>query len=171
MDAPGSPLTATVFMPTFYPEGNTSVPTDGELKVAQKILGILNNTMSSSGTAITVEVANPTTTNVPSSLERTTLGYALAVHTSACVLYQVDVCNNNTHDRYLQIHDAASIPAEGSVPKRVFPLFQATGFTLPFNEGLKCIHGCMIVVSSTLATLTSATTENNYMIGATFSNL
>jgi len=63
-------------------------------------------------------------------------------------------------DRWLQLHDAKAVPANGVAPKMVWPLYNAgVGTPTPFDivENLACAVGVVFVVSTTRATLTIST--------------
>lgn len=75
--------------------------------------------------------------------------------------------NGTTANRWLQLHDAKSTPADTAVPLRVWPLYTTAPFDQNFqNDPIHLTTGCVLVVSSTQATLTiSADTMDLYVNG------
>lgn len=68
---------------------------------------------------------------------------------------------------WLQLHDAKVTPANGVVPLRVWPVFTNAPFDQNFQNDLIAVeNGCVLVVSSTQATLTiSASTMDFFVSG------
>lgn len=75
--------------------------------------------------------------------------------------------NGSTTQRWLQLHDAKAVPANGAVPLRSWPLYTTAPFDQNFqNDGVELAVGCTFVVSTTQATLTiSADTMDIYVNG------
>jgi hypothetical protein len=85
------------------------------------------------------------------------------VHTAACNLTKIHGnFLGTTADRWLQLHDAKALPANGAVPLRVWPVYQASaGGSTPFGEGfigddVTLANGAVFAVSTTRATLTAS---------------
>jgi hypothetical protein len=86
---------------------------------------------------------------------------SLIARSNACILYQVQAQNLSGADRYVQIFDVNSLPANGSapmysylIPDRNLIAIQLPGF--PPDIGRKFSTGAFVVWSSTANTLTLA---------------
>jgi len=66
-------------------------------------------------------------------------------------------------DRTVMIFDAASLPANGTVPKWRFPVAGAKAASYSFPHGLDCNTGIVVALSSTEDTLTVATANEGYL--------
>ncbi len=76
--------------------------------------------------------------------------------------------NNNGSARFVQIFDAAALPADGAAPLWVYPLAAAAAPAkeLAFPpEGLLCNTGIVICISTTLATKTIAAADLLFTVG------
>lgn len=83
------------------------------------------------------------------------LAASLVVSANPAVLYGLTVYNGKASSQYVQIHDAASLPANGVTP--VFPPIKLdTGETkaLDFPEGRNFATGIVVCNSSTADTKT-----------------
>lgn len=83
------------------------------------------------------------------------LAASLVVMTHSGVVYRISMSNTNVAARYLQVFDAAAVPADGAVP--LFSKLVAIGgdVELPFGvHGRAFGQGCVVVSSSTQATKT-----------------
>lgn len=83
------------------------------------------------------------------------LAASLVVSSIPAVLYGLTVYNGKASSQYIQIHDAASLPADTAVP--VFPPFtigSGETRTLEFEEGRNFATGIVVCNSSTAATKT-----------------
>ena len=69
-------------------------------------------------------------------------------------LYSVTGYNSAVTDQYIQVHDAASLPANGAVPKLTLVAYAGTPFSFDFTTGRICATGIVICNSSTAATKT-----------------
>ncbi len=60
------------------------------------------------------------------------------------------------NDRFLQIHDAKAVPANGAVPKRSFNIYGTAPFDFDLRQtsALSFTNGMVVAVSTTQATLT-----------------
>lgn len=67
-------------------------------------------------------------------------------------LHHLAVVNASANARFVQIHDAASLPADTAVPLFSWPIAANGTFELPF--GIPVTTGAVVAISSTLATLT-----------------
>jgi len=81
-------------------------------------------------------------------------------------LFSVSVWNNAVADRYIQLHDAASLPADSAVPKLVFKCPADSEKARDYVDGRIFATGIVVAVSTTAATLT-ITTTNDCIIDAT----
>lgn len=59
-----------------------------------------------------------------------------------------------TTDSWLQIHDAAQLPADTAVPLFSIRLYNSAPFDWPWPKPLALTNGCIVAVSTTEATLT-----------------
>jgi hypothetical protein len=81
---------------------------------------------------------------------------AATVHPAACTISKIHGFKVAANDRYLQLHDAKTTPANAAVPLRVWPIYG----TAPFGEGfidspVTLANGATFVVSSTANTYTA----------------
>lgn len=82
----------------------------------------------------------------------------MVVATGPCSLVAIRGYFRGSADRWLQIHNTASLPANTTVPLRSFQLLASLDFYKDFNQGpLQLSIGCVLVLSSTEATLTIVT--------------
>jgi len=82
-------------------------------------------------------------------------------------LFSVSVWNNSVSDVYIQLHDAASLPSNGAVPKLVFKCSADSEKARDYVDGRIFATGIVVAVSTTSATLT-ITTTNDCIIDATY---
>lgn len=65
------------------------------------------------------------------------------------------IYHKGASDQYLQVHDATSLPANGSIPDIVYKLGATSNFGFDYDiVGRKFKNGIVICVSSTAGTLT-----------------
>lgn len=78
-----------------------------------------------------------------------------------------DLYGFNTTEPYIQIHDAASLPADGTVPLLIIPVTAATPqwFEEHFPTGLRFFNGLVICNSSTDATKTIGGDTTQFVCG------
>ena len=93
-------------------------------------------------------------TRVRASATTTALAASLVVKAKAGTLYGLTGDNNKSSEQFIQIHDAASPPADPAVPKIVFRVPAAKSFSLDYNEGREFQVGIVVSNSSTEATKT-----------------
>lgn len=104
-------------------------------------------------------MAGPMGSNVsaaaPDNTTTTALAASLVVKAVAGTLYGLSGYNNLGVAQYLQVHDAASLPADASVPKVTFAIAANSNFSLDFGlRGRKFDTGIVVSNSTTLATKT-----------------
>lgn len=93
---------------------------------------------------------------------------ATTVATAACTITKIHGFKVAANDRFLQLHDTKTTPANAAVPLRVWPIYG----TAPFGEGftvqpIATSVGATFVVSSTANTYTaSAETVDIFVDGA-----
>lgn len=82
-------------------------------------------------------------------------------------LFSVSVWNNSVSDVYIQLHDAASLPADTAVPKLVFKCPADSEKARDYVDGRIFTTGIVVAVSSSAATLTLTLTDD-CIIDATY---
>jgi hypothetical protein len=87
---------------------------------------------------------------------QTTSAYAasLVISANPAVLKGITGYNSKTSAQFIQLHDAASLPADASVPAITFTVPAQSNFSLSFPEGRPFRTGIVICNSSTGATKT-----------------
>lgn len=116
-------------------------------------VGTLRTPMCDSTGKLLVALSAPATSPVLSS---TTPAYAtsLVVKAAAGILYGVTGYNSKGTPQFLQIHDAAALPADTAVPKIVISVPASSSFALEFGMGRGFANGIVICNSSTGPTKT-----------------
>lgn len=85
----------------------------------------------------------------------TALAASLVVKASPGALYRVRGYNNKVSAQFIQIHDAAALPADAAVPISSISVPASTAFDIPYGErGRDMSLGIVVCNSSTLATKT-----------------
>lgn len=80
---------------------------------------------------------------------------SIVVKATAGKLYRVNVYNAKGSAQFIQIHDSATLPAEGAVPIVSLNAATVANLVIDFGiNGLNCINGITICNSSTVATKT-----------------
>lgn len=105
----------------------------------------------------TLDSTNDSISQIPSihsNINTSALASSLIVKASAGRLYRVKVHNNLAGTQFIQIHDAASVPANGAVPEIIYLAPASTSFEIPIPEGMSFTTGIVITNSSTAATKT-----------------
>ena len=77
----------------------------------------------------------------------------------ACQLMQIMGNNGNGATRYIQVHEAAALPAEAAVPKFTFKVAAGADFLIDFGTLGVGLAACVICTSSTQDTKTIAAAE------------
>lgn len=89
------------------------------------------------------------------NISTTALATSLVIKASAGRLFGLSGQNDSGSDQYIQLHDAASLPADASVPKVVFKVKAGEPFSIDYgNRGRAFSTGIVVCNSSTLATKT-----------------
>lgn len=89
------------------------------------------------------------------SVTSTALEASRVVKASAGVLYGLTGYNSAGVKQYIQLHDAATVPADGAVPKVIIPAGPAAAFFLDYDGlGRAFAAGIVICNSSTAAAKT-----------------
>ena len=79
---------------------------------------------------------------------------------SAGVLYGFSGFNSKATSQFIQVHDAAALPAEAEVPVITFQVVGSSPFSMDFGQsGRKFANGIVICNSSTGPTKTIGTTD------------
>ncbi len=85
---------------------------------------------------------------------------SLVVSSVPARLFGFQGINSNAAARFIQVHDAIALPANGAVPQVVITAAIAGNFSAGFGtEGRWFDRGIVIVTSSTLATLTAGAAD------------
>lgn len=91
----------------------------------------------------------------PSNANGNALVAQLLAKSAAGVLYGLSGYNTNGSDQFVQIHDSATTPANGAVPKVVFKVTASKNFSLDYGSvGRSFDNGIYICNSSTSSTKT-----------------
>lgn len=101
-----------------------------------------------------VELA-PATTNAPSNATTTAYAASLIVKASAGTLYSITGYNSGNVTQFIQIHDSATLPADGSIPKVIFIVPPLSNFSFDLTPfGRSFASGIVVCNSSTGPTKT-----------------
>ena len=85
----------------------------------------------------------------------TALAASIVAKTSAGSLVSLQVYNDKSSAQYIQVFDAAALPANGAVPVYTFTLASKGTQTIDFGDyPVNCVNGIVIANSSTGSTLT-----------------
>lgn len=85
-----------------------------------------------------------------SNASTTAYAASLVIKASAGTLYMINGYNSSTSDQWIQIHDAASLPADGSAPKLTFLAPAESNFYFDFGMyGRAFTSGIVVCNSST----------------------
>ena len=91
----------------------------------------------------------------PSNATTTAYAASLVAKATAGVLYGLTGHNSKGSAQFIQLHDAASLPADAAVPKVVFSVAASTSFFVDFAEfGRAFTVGIVVCNSSTGPTKT-----------------
>jgi len=88
---------------------------------------------------------------------KTTTAYAasLVIKSAPGYLHGLTIYNSKTSTQFIQLHDAAALPAEGAVPSVLLPVAATSGIGLDYGEdGRYFSSGIVICNSSTGPTKT-----------------
>lgn len=88
---------------------------------------------------------------------RSTTAYAasLVISASPAKLHRVSIYNNSGSAQFVQLHDAASLPADTAVPKAIIRIATASSFVWDFGDSGRVFNtGIVICNSSSGATKT-----------------
>lgn len=89
------------------------------------------------------------------NVSTTALSASLVISSSPAKLIRITGTNSKASTQYIQVHDAASLPADTAVPKITMPVPADTPFMLEFNDtGRNFDNGIVVCNSSTEATKT-----------------
>jgi hypothetical protein len=88
------------------------------------------------------------------------LSKSLVIKNSPGVLYKLKGDNDSASEQFIQLHDSATVPDDGVVPKESIRIPADTSFTFTFDEGLDFSNGIVVTNSSTLATKTIGSSDD-----------
>jgi hypothetical protein len=81
-------------------------------------------------------------------------------NTGPVVVYSLDGYNSNAAARFIQLHDAASLPSDGAAPVLFISVPASSNFALSFGpNGRTFAKGCVICNSTTGPTKTIGTAD------------
>jgi hypothetical protein len=89
-----------------------------------------------------------------SNINTTAYAASLVVKASAGKCFEVRGYNSKASTQFIQIHDAASLPANGAVPEEVIAVGASSNFSITFPPGKSFGVGIVVCNSSTGATKT-----------------
>ena len=97
-----------------------------------------------------------TTVTLTPTLQATTTAYAASIVAKAAPGKLLDITGYNSKGtaQFIQVHDAASLPADTAVPKVVIYVPATSSFSLEFSKGRSFANGIVICNSSTGPTKT-----------------
>ena len=104
-----------------------------------------------------LDATNDTVSQKPtthSNINTSALAASLLIKSSAGRCYEIRGYNNKATPQFIQVHDAASLPADASVPEEVFTVPATANFTIEFPRGKSFTVGMVVCNSSTAATKT-----------------
>jgi hypothetical protein len=134
----------------------SAVPVSGPLTDTQ----LRASAVPVSGTVATNELPDATATYAP--LNSTSTGYenGRLVKATAGVLFSLTVFNSRSSGQFIQIHDSAVIPVNGTIPKMVMFVNSNQQLSLDFGKfGRFFANGIVVCNSSTGQTKTTASSD------------
>ncbi len=104
----------------------------------------------------TKELPDVTSTHAPDNTDAIALVANMIIKASAGNMYSVSGYNSSTAATFIQLHDSATIPADGAVPVYVFTVPGSSNFTYEpsIRFGRFFRNGIVVTNSSTVATKT-----------------
>ena len=90
----------------------------------------------------------------PSNVNTTAAAASLVIKASAGTLYEVSGYNSNASAQFILVHDAASLPADATVPEDVIRVPATSSFSITYPQGKSFGTGIVVYNSSTYATKT-----------------
>lgn len=82
------------------------------------------------------------------------------------LVFWFEAYNGNAAIRYIQLHNAVSLPANGAVPILSVPAAITSNVNRSYRPAIWCSVGCVIANSTTQATLTIGSADNFFTVGA-----
>lgn len=97
---------------------------------------------------------------MPDNATTTAYAASLVVSNVPVLVYGLSGYNSKTSAQFIQMHDAASLPADTAVPKVVISVPASSSFAIDFGpEARYFATGCVVCNSSTGPTKTIGTTD------------
>lgn len=106
--------------------------------------------ISASVQAIATSIAGTITTNLSAATNASTTAYAtnLVIKASAGTLYGLSGYNSKATGQFIQLHDAASLPADTAVPKIVIYVQPSSPFSIDFGARGRAFGAGMVICNS-----------------------
>jgi hypothetical protein len=93
-------------------------------------------------------------TNLPHNAHSNVYANALVVKTGPAILYGFQVYNSNASAQFIQVFDAAALPADGTVPVTFFTVAGVANLPVNWFPGRSFLVGIVLCNSSTGPTKT-----------------
>lgn len=90
----------------------------------------------------------------PLNIHGNALVASLVVKTGPGILYGFSLYNAKVSAQFIQVFDAASVPADGAIPAAIFTVATVANLAVNWLPGRTFTTGCVICNSSTAATKT-----------------
>lgn len=139
-----------------YAELTAEITAGRGISVAGQALGVtVTNTVPVAVHGVYNQPVFSGTTYQPTNATTTAYAASLIVKAAAGALYSITGYNSRTSTQFIQIHDSATLPANGAVPRVIFSVPAQSNFSFDLNPyGRYFATGIVICNSSTGPTTT-----------------
>jgi hypothetical protein len=93
-------------------------------------------------------------TNIPPNIHSQAFAASIVAKVGPGICYGFTVFNSNVASQFVLLFDAVSVPANGAVPCMPFTVATVSNLGVNYLPGRTFLYGCVLVNSSTAATLT-----------------